>query len=262
MKTALTIAGSDSGGGAGIQADLKTFSALGIYGTSVITAVTAQNTLGVTAVQDIMPEIVQKQLEAVLSDIGADAIKIGMVSNSECITVISDSLKLFKGRNIVVDPVLLSTTGFSLIKDGALGVLLEKLVPLASVLTPNLPEAEMMTGMSIKNIDEMRGAAVKLFKMGAKAVLVKGGHLEGPATDILYDGDVYIQLEAERIDTTNTHGTGCTLSSAVAAYLAKGLSIADAVGKAKDYVTMALKHAYKVGHGSGPTHHFYAIWPN
>lgn len=261
MKTALTIAGSDSGGGAGIQADIKTFSALGIYGTSVITAVTAQNTLGVTAVQDITPDIVQKQLDAVLSDIGADAIKIGMVSNSACIYVIADALKWYKCSNIVVDPVLLSTTGFSLIKDGALAVLLEKLVPLASVLTPNLPEAEKMTGMSINSIDEMKRASEKLFKMGARAVLVKGGHLEGPATDIYYDGGGYLLLEAERIDTTNTHGTGCTLSSAVAAYLAKGLDSADAVRRAKEYVTMALKYAYKVGHGNGPTHHFYAIWP-
>jgi len=256
---ALTIAGSDSGAGAGIQADLKTFSALGVYASTVITAVTAQNSLGVFGVQDINPEMVKGQLEAVLSDIGADAVKIGMLSSAESIGFVAEILRRYRVEKVVLDPVITTSTGFMLISSGAIGALTQKLLPLAGIVTPNIPEAEILTKTTIKDIEAMKRAARALFEMGVKNVLVKGGHLSGRAVDVFYDGSYHL-LEAERIDTDNTHGTGCTLSSAIAAYLARGLGMLPAVTKAKEYITGAIRHSFKVGQGPGPVNHFFDTW--
>ncbi|HBV99420.1 MAG: phosphomethylpyrimidine kinase [Peptococcaceae bacterium BICA1-7] len=259
MIRALTIAGSDSGAGAGIQADLKTFSALGVYASTVITAVTAQNSLGVFGVQDINPEMVKGQLEAVLSDIGADAVKIGMLSSAESIGFVAEILRRYRVEKVVLDPVITTSTGFMLISSGAIGALTQKLLPLAGIVTPNIPEAEILTKTTIKDIEAMKRAARALFEMGVKNVLVKGGHLSGRAVDVFYDGSYHL-LEAERIDTDNTHGTGCTLSSAIAAYLARGLGMLPAVTKAKEYITGAIRHSFKVGQGPGPVNHFFDTW--
>lgn len=259
MIRALTIAGSDSGAGAGIQADLKTFSALGVYASTVITAVTAQNSLGVFGVQDINPEMVKGQLEAVLSDIGADAVKIGMLSSAESIGFVAEILRRYRVEKVVLDPVITTSTGFMLISSGAIGALTQKLLPLAGIVTPNIPEAEILTKTTIKDIEAMKRAARALFEMGVKNVLVKGGHLSGRAVDVFYDGSYHL-LVAERIDTDNTHGTGCTLSSAIAAYLARGLDMLPAVTKAKEYITGAIRHSFKVGQGPGPVNHFFATW--
>lgn len=259
MRKAMTIAGSDSGAGAGIQADLKTFSALGVYASTVITAVTAQNTMGVFGVQDIDPEMVKSQLEAVLSDIGADAVKIGMMSSAESIGFVSEILRQYGVEKVVLDPVITTSTGFVLISSEAISALAQKLLPIAGIVTPNIPEAEILTKTSIKDIEDMKRAARALYKMGVKNVLVKGGHLSGKAVDVFYDGSYHL-LEAERIDTDNTHGTGCTLSSAIAAYLARGFDMLPAVTKAKEYITGAIRHSFKVGQGHGPVNHFYATW--
>lgn len=266
MKTALTIAGSDSCGGAGIQADLKSFSANGVYGMSVITAVTAQNTQGVFAVQDITPELIGQQIDAIFTDIEVDAVKIGMVSQIASIEAISEKLIKYKPKNIVLDPVMISKSGYSLLQPEAKTALIEKLLPLADVLTPNLPEAEAILGEKLKrefkitNVDEMVLAAEELHKLGPKYVLVKGGHLEGKAVDVLFDGQSMTFLETERINTKNTHGTGCTLSSAIAANLALGLSIVESVKKAKNYITTAIEQSLEIGKGVGPTNHFYTLY--
>lgn len=256
MKKALTIAGSDSGAGAGIQADLKTFSALGVYASTVITAVTAQNTMGVFGVQEVDPDMVKSQLEAVLSDIGADAVKIGMISSADSIGFVSDMLQQYGVGKIVLDPVITTSTGFVLISSEAINALVQKLLPLAGIVTPNIPEAEILTRTSIRDIEDMKVAALALYKTGVKTVLVKGGHLSGRAVDVFYDGSYHL-LEAERIDTDNTHGTGCTLSSAIAAYLARGFDMLSAVKSAKEYITEAIRHSFKVGQGHGPVNHFY-----
>lgn len=260
MKKALTIAGSDSSGGAGIQADLKSFSANGVFGMSVITAVTAQNTQGVYAVEDISTAVIQKQIEAIYEDIQVDAVKVGMVSRIETIDIISGHLKKYHAEKIVIDPVMVSKSGFHLLQPEAVNALIEKLLPIATIVTPNIPEAEIITGMSIKNPKDMEKAAGQIYQMGPENVLVKGGHLTDQATDVLFNGDDYLHLAAERIPTKNTHGTGCTLSAAITANLAKGYGIVDAVRDAKDYLTIAIKHSLDIGKGVGPTHHFYGLY--
>jgi len=260
MKHLLTIAGSDSSGGAGIQADLKTFAAHGVFGMSVITAVTAQNTCGVTQVQDITPEVITAQIDAVFTDIRVDGVKIGMVSRTESIHAIAEALKKWKPPLVVVDPVMISKSGYPLLQPEACDALIKELLPLATLLTPNLPEAEAICGFAIKTEEEMEKAAAHIISLGARAVLVKGGHLENSADDYLYNGKEGIWLPGERIVTEHTHGTGCTLSSALASNLAKGLSLEEAVKASKAYVTKAIQHGIALGHGHGPTHHFVDLW--
>lgn len=260
LKKVLTIAGSDSSGGAGIQADLKTFSAQVTFGMSVITAVTAQNTQGVFAVQDITPEVIGKQIDAIFEDIAVDGVKIGMVSQVETIKIISEKLRQYKPKNVVVDPVMVSKSGFYLLNPEAEEVLIKELIPLATIVTPNIPEAEVITGLSIKTLDEMKKAAELIYKMGPANVLVKGGHLEDDSTDILFDGKEFYYFNAKRIATKNTHGTGCTLSSAIAANLAKGKSVFEAVKAAKEYINIAIEHSLSIGKGVGPTNHFYTLY--
>ena len=255
---ALTIAGSDSGGGAGIQADLKTFAAFGVYGTSVITAVTAQNTLGVTAIQEIDLAVIAGQIDAVMSDIGADAVKTGMLSNAEIIVTVAAGITRHGIRNLVVDPVMVAASGDRLLREDAVGALKSLLLPLALVVTPNVPEAEVLVDSSLSGIDELRDAARAIAGMGAGNVIIKGGHLEGPESpDLLYDGTEFREFSAPRIDTNNTHGSGCTFSSAIASGLARGESVGDATADAKRYVTEAIRCAYPIGGGHGPLNHFF-----
>ncbi|RYL93992.1 bifunctional hydroxymethylpyrimidine kinase/phosphomethylpyrimidine kinase [Sporolactobacillus sp. THM19-2] len=261
MRTALTIAGSDSGGGAGIQADLKTFSALGVFGMSAIVSVTAQNTLGVRDVADLSPKIIGEQMDAVFQDIPVGAVKIGMVSNSGAIDRIAEKLSFYQPGWIVLDPVMVSKSGYDLLKPEARKTLTDRLLPLASVVTPNLFEASKLVGRRIDSIDSMHEAALEIFQMGPKSVLVKGGHLLKEPVDVFYDGRQFHTFEGRHIDTKNTHGTGCTLSSAIAAYLARGKQLKEAVGLAKDYVQGAIEHSLSLGHGFGPTHHFYRWYP-
>jgi hydroxymethylpyrimidine/phosphomethylpyrimidine kinase len=261
---AVTIAGSDSGGGAGIQADLKTFAALGVYGASVIAALTAQNTRGVTAIHDVPADFIAAQIDAVFSDFDVAAVKIGMLSRAVAIRTVAASLTSYKARNIVLDPVMVATSGDRLLAEDAIIALRNELIPRALVVTPNLPEAAALTGASIaRNEREMEAQARELLALGARNVLIKGGHGDGvESVDLLVgQGDV-IRLSARRIATKNTHGTGCTLSSAIAARLAKGLDLAAAAHDAKAYVTTAIASTdqLKVGHGNGPLHHFFAQW--
>ena len=256
----MTIAGSDSGGGAGIQADLKTFSALGVFGTSTLTAITAQNTVGVTAVHEIPTDVIAAQIDAVVSDIGADAVKTGMLSSSPIVATVADAVRRHGISNLVVDPVMVAKSGDRLLREEAIATIRNELIPLAKVVTPNIPEAEDLTGRSIESDDDVRRAAEAIIGMGAKSVVVKGGHREGPPTDVLYDGEEFLEFTTERIPSTNTHGTGCTFASAVAAGLAHGLETPAAVRQAKDYVTAAIAAAYPIGQGHGPLHHFHAFW--
>lgn len=260
VRTALTIAGSDSGGGAGIQADLKTFSALGVFGMSALTAITAQNTLGVTAVFELPPDIVAAQIDAVVTDIGADAAKTGMIANSEIIKVVAAKVREHGISTLVVDPVMVATSGDRLLREEAVQALRTELLPLATVVTPNLPEAGVLIGRDVSSLAEMRDAARAIVGLGARSVIVKGGHLDGDAVDIFYDGQRFLELVARRIETTSTHGTGCTLASAIAALLAKGEPLEQAITQAKAYVTAAIEHAYPIGHGHGPVHHFHQWW--
>jgi hydroxymethylpyrimidine/phosphomethylpyrimidine kinase len=262
IPRALTIAGSDSGGGAGIQADLKTFAAMGVYGASAITAVTAQNTLGVTDWLAMPEGLVAGQIDAVLSDIGADAVKTGMLASAAIIETVASKLREHRVSRLVVDPVMVAKGGAKLLEDDAIEALTNELLPLALVVTPNIPEAEVLTGTRIHGWDDMRAAAERIAGMGARAVVVKGGHFEdsGASTDLFYDGRSFREYPARRIDTRNTHGTGCTFSAAIAAGLAKGLDVPGAVALAKSYVTLAIQHAYPVGAGQGPVHHFYRFW--
>lgn len=261
MFNALTIAGSDSCGGAGIQADLKSFSANGVYGMSVITAITAQNTQGVFGIQDIYPEMIESQIDAIFEDIDVNAVKIGMVSKIESIKAIGRALRRVENiPAVVLDPVMISKSGFKLLSDGAKDTLIQELIPLATLITPNLPEAEELLNRKITTIEHMKEAAKDIKNMGAKNVLIKGGHLENEATDLLYDGREYILFPQERIETVHTHGTGCTLSSAIAANMAKGLTVDEAVAEGKTYITGAIKHGFKLGKGVGPTHHFYKLY--
>lgn len=260
MKTALTIAGSDSGGGAGIQADLKTFSAHGVFGMSVITAVTAQNTMEVRSVQNIEPVIIKDQIEAVFDDLPVDAVKIGMLSSTEIIQVVAESLNKYKPQFVVVDPVMVSKGGYHLLKQEAKNALIEYILPLAAVITPNIPEAEVMIDKKITSYKEMEQACQLLHKKGAKTVLLKGGHLEGEPNDVFFDGESFYWINGHRIHTKNTHGTGCTLSSAIAANLANGLSLKEAIIQAKDYITKVIQYSLPLGSGHGPTNHLYKFF--
>ncbi len=260
IPTAMTVAGSDSGGGAGIQADLKTFAALGVYGTSAITAITAQNTLGVTAIHEVPPDLVAAQIQAVLSDIGADAVKTGMLSSSAIIETVAGELQRHGVTQLVVDPVMVAKGGDRLLREDAVESLRTRLLPLATVVTPNIPEAEVLTGLTVQTPDAAREAAKRIVAMGAGSVVVKGGHLsEGDAVDTFYDGREFREFRAPRIETKNTHGTGCTFASAIAAGLAKGLSLEEAVAQAKTYVTEAIRANLEIGTGHGPLDHFYVL---
>lgn len=260
---ALTIAGSDSGGGAGIQADIKTFSALGVYGTSVLTAITAQNTRGVTAIENLSPAIIRAQIDAVLSDIAVGAIKIGMVSTVETIDTIAEALNRWQ-RKAVVDPVMVATSGDRLLQPEAVEALRQQLLPLALVLTPNLPEAALLTGTPVAETERaMARQAELLLKLGPAAVLIKGGHGHTSlSTDLLFDGASITRFDGPRLATTHDHGTGCTLAAAIASGLAKGLDLPAAIGEAKAYLTAAMAAAdgLNVGQGRGPVHHFHRWW--
>ena len=259
MKTCLTIAGSDSSGGAGIQADLKTMTVNGVYAMSVITALTAQNTQGVTGILDVSPELITEQMDAVFNDIYPDAIKIGMVSSPEIVEAIAASLEKYQAKNIVLDPVMVATSGAKLLKEEAMDSLINRLIPLADVITPNIPEGEILAGMEITNEDQMIKAAEEIGKKYDCAVLLKGGHRVNDANDLLYRDGEFKWFRSERIDNPNTHGTGCTLSSAIGANLAKGYDIDQAIEKAKDYLTGALRAGLDLGKGSGPLMHNYKI---
>ena len=260
IPKAMTIAGSDSGGGAGVQADLKTFAALGVYGASTLTAITAQNTVAVTAVHEIPTDVITAQIDAVLTDIGADAVKTGMLSSSDIIECVCEALEVHGVQRLVVDPVMIAKSGDALLREDAIGSLRTRLLPLAMVVTPNIPEAEALTETTIVSDADVRRAAEAIVGMGARSVVVKGGHREGPATDLFYDGKEFKEFTAPRFDTVNTHGTGCTFASAVAAGLARGMVATDAVALAKDYVTEGIRHSFSIGQGHGPLNHFYKFW--
>lgn len=261
MKVVLTIAGSDSSGGAGIQADLKTIAAHGLYGASAVTALTAQNTLGVRAVQSAAPDFLAAQLDAVFEDLPPDAVKIGMVSEIALIGVIADRLKRYRPPVVVVDPVMVSTSGSRLLAEDAQAALTELLLPLATVITPNIPEAEALTGLSIHSADEQMEAAALLAARCRSAVLVKGGHRVNDANDCLFDQGSASWFNGERIDNPNTHGTGCTLSSAIACNLALGMMLPAAVRRAKAYLSAALRDGMDLGRGPGPLNHVFAVRP-
>ncbi len=254
IKAVLTIAGSDSSGGAGIQADIKTMLANGVYAMSAITALTAQNTLGVRAVMNVTPKFLSEQLDAIFEDIPPAAIKIGMVSSAELINVIAEKLIYYRAENIVVDPVMVATSGAKLIDDDAIKILTEKLFPIAKIITPNIPELEILSNKKISSKIDMEICAEKIFKKYKCAVLAKGGHGLNDADDLLFDGNL-TWFNGKRIDTKNTHGTGCTLSSAIAANLAKNFTLNDSVANAKKYLTDALKSGLNLGHGNGPINH-------
>ncbi len=259
MKTALTIAGSDCSGGAGIQADLKTMTMNGVYAMSAITALTAQNTVGVRGIFEAPPEFLGQQIDAVFEDIFPDAVKIGMVSSSELIKTISDRLKFYNAKNIVVDTVMVATSGARLISTDAVNTLKEYLLPIASVITPNIPEAEVLSGIVIGNEEDMLLAAKYIGDNYHCAVLLKGGHNVNDANDLLYEQGTYRWFNGKRINNPNTHGTGCTLSSAIAANLAKGYDLITSVSKAKEYISEALAYMLDLGHGSGPMNHAFDL---
>ena len=259
MKTALTIAGSDSSGGAGIQADIKTMTMHGVYAMSAITALTAQNTTGVRAIQESTPEFLAQQIDAVFEDIYPDAVKIGMVASSELIRVIADRLRHYEAKNIVVDPVMVATSGSALMKTDAVQTLTNELLPLAAVVTPNIPEAQVLSGLTIETRADMETAAKKIGGSYGCAVLLKGGHSISDANDLLYADGEMEWFEGKRIDNPNTHGTGCTLSSAIASNLAKGYPLYESVRRAKDYISGALSAMLDLGHGSGPMDHAFIL---
>ena len=255
MKTALTIAGSDSGGGAGIQADIKTMTMNGVFATSAITALTAQNTLGVTGIMDVSAEFLAKELDAVFTDIPPDAVKIGMVSATSIIETIAEKLIEYKAKNIVLDPVMVATSGAKLISDDAIYALTEKLIPLATLITPNIPEAEVLADMKITSVEDMLSASKIISEKYSCAVLCKGGHSLNDSNDLLYSAGNYKWFNGKRIDNPNTHGTGCTLSSAIASNLAKGYDLETSIQRAKDYISGALNAMLDLGAGSGPMKH-------
>ena len=259
---ALTIAGSDSSGGAGIQADLKTFQALGVFGMSVITAVTVQNTQKVYAIQEMTPQIVHDQVTCLFEDISIHAVKIGMVSSIPLIDAIARAMtEVAQHPPVVLDPVMISKSGYALLREDARRALVERLFPLAEVVTPNIHEAQALIGVTIETTDQMERAAKAIIGLGARKVVVKGGHLGGDAAiDVLFDGQQFRHLKGQRVDTPNTHGTGCTFASAITAFLARGLDFFAAVEKAKTYINGAIAHALNIGHGHGPTHHFFDIY--
>jgi hydroxymethylpyrimidine/phosphomethylpyrimidine kinase len=260
---ALSVAGSDSGGGAGIQADLKTFSALGVYGMTAITAVTVQNTTGVSSYEVVSAGTVGDQIRAVATDIGVDAAKTGMLATAEVVAAVADALAETKIPNLVVDPVFVSKHGHALLAEDAVDALRERILPLATLVTPNLPEAGGLAGFPVESHEQMVRAAEAIVGMGPFAVLVKGGHLDDPASadDLFFDGGDLLWIEGERVGTTNTHGTGCVLSSAIAGYLARGETLRDAVGHGKAFVTLALRHALALGRGIGPVDPLFGIRP-
>jgi hydroxymethylpyrimidine/phosphomethylpyrimidine kinase len=258
MRTALTIAGSDSGGGAGIQADLKTFAAHGVYGTSAITAVTAQNTRGVSGWEPVSPALVVAQIDAVVSDIGADAVKTGMLANAAIVEAVAGALGRLALPFLVVDPVMIAKGGDRLLEQAAVEAIGTRLLPLAHVVTPNIPEAEELAGMRITSLDDMRTAARRILALGPRVVLVKGGHLDGDeSVDVACMEGEFVEFRGERFDTVHTHGTGCTLASAIAANLALGHEVREAIGRARAYVEGAIRHAPGIGHGHGPLNHFW-----
>ena len=259
MNKVLTIAGSDSGGGSGIQADLKTILSLGGYGMSVVTAVTAQNTLGIQGMVPIAPEFVALQLESTLGDIGADCVKTGMLVNAEIVRVVAEKIAKYQIEKVVVDPVLASEWGSVLLDEEGRKAVVKELFPVAHLLTPNIPEAEILTGKTITNVSDMKKAAKRLQKMGPKYVLVKGGHLKEMAVDVLHDGSQHYEFSTERVRTRHTHGTGCTLASAIATRLAQGISLMECIDQAKRYLYRALRFSLSLGSGIGPTNHFASI---
>ena len=260
MRTVLSIAGSDCSGGAGVQADLKTCSAHGVFGMSVIVSVVAENTSRVIDIQNITPDIIGKQIDAIFEDIAVDAVKIGMLSDTACMEIVTKKLQEYQPPNVVIDPVMYAKNGCPLMQPQAIDTLIEKIIPLATVLTPNIPEAEVICKREIKTEQDMKVAATQIYGLGCRAVLVKGGHYIGNAVDILFDGKEFYRIETKRINTKNTHGTGCTLSSAIASNLALGRDVPTAVRNAKEYVTMAIEHSLSIGKGCGPTNHFYELY--
>ena len=259
MKTALTIAGSDCSGGAGIQADLKTMTMNGVYAMSAITALTAQNTTGVRAIQESTPDFLKQQLDAIFEDIYPDAVKIGMVASSELIRVIADRLRYYDAKNVVIDPVMVATSGSALMKNDAVQTLIEELLPVSTLVTPNIPEAQVLSGLTIESKEDMIAAAKQIGGNYRCAVLLKGGHSINDANDLLYANGESRWFEGKRIDNPNTHGTGCTLSSAIASNLAKGFTLAESVRRAKDYISGALAAMLDVGKGSGPMNHLFDL---
>jgi len=256
IPVALTIAGSDSGGGAGIQADLKTFQALGVYGTSAITAITAQNTLGVRAVQEVSPDVVVAQIDAVADDLGVDGAKTGMLSSAAVVEAVAGAVRRWGlDRVLVVDPVMVAKSGDRLLREDAVQALRERLLPLAAVVTPNVPEAEVLAGRALSGEEDLRRAAVEIAALGPRAVVMKGGHLAGDPVDLLFDGQRFHRFPGRRVPTRSTHGTGCTFSAAIAARLALGDDVVAAVGAAKAYLAGALERARSIGHGHGPVAH-------
>ena len=259
MKTALTIAGSDCSGGAGIQADIKTMTMNGVYAMSVITALTAQNTTGVRAIEESTPDFLRKQMDAVFEDIYPDAVKIGMVASSELIRVIADRLRYYEAKNVVIDPVMVATSGSALMKNDAVQTLIEELLPLAILVTPNIPEAQVLSDLTIETKENMVTAAKQIGDNCHCAVLLKGGHSINDANDLLYTNSKLFWFEGKRIDNPNTHGTGCTLSSAIASNLAKGFTLAESVQRAKEYISGALAAMLDLGEGSGPMNHAFDL---
>ena len=259
LKTALTIAGSDCSGGAGIQADLKTMTMNGVYAMSAITALTAQNTTGVRAIQEVTPDFLKHQIDAVFEDIYPDAVKIGMVASSELIRVIAERLRHYDAKNVVVDPVMVATSGSALMKNDAVQTLIEELLPVSTLVTPNIPEAQVLSDLTIENKEDMIIAAKHIGDHYHCAVLLKGGHSINDANDLLYANGEAVWFEGKRIDNPNTHGTGCTLSSAIAANLAKGYPLSESVQRAKDYISGALAAMLDLGQGSGPMHHAFDL---
>ena len=257
MKTAVTIAGSDSSGGAGIQADIKTMTALGVYAMSAVAALTAQNTTGVYGILEVSPAFLENQLDCIFTDIRPDAVKIGMLSSGELMKITAEKLREYKAKHVVLDPVMVSTSGSRLMKEDAALIMKENLFPLAEIITPNIPEAEALTGMQIRGKQDMEEAAEFLHETYRCAVLLKGGHAVNASNDLLYQDRKAVWLEGRRIDNPNTHGTGCTLSSAIASYLALEYSLEEAVRKAKEYLSGALAAGLDLGKGSGPLNHMY-----
>lgn len=256
---AMTIAGSDSGAGAGIQADLKTFAALGVYGTSVLVAITAQNTRGVFAIAEVPEEVIALQIDSVMEDIGAQAIKTGMLSSQAIVETVADRLEAWGVAAMVVDPVMVAKSGDNLLQPNAVRAVQRALLPLAMVVTPNIPEAVVLSGRPAGTLAEIHESARAIAALGPSFVVIKGGHREGEPVDVVFDGSGFTELTAERIDTANTHGTGCTLSSAIAGYLAHGLPPMDAISRAKTFLTEALRQSYPVGDGHSPVNHFHSV---
>ncbi len=258
MPVALTIAGSDSGGGAGIQADLKTFAVLGVHGTSAITAITAQNTTGVTDILELPTSLIREQIAVVVDDIGVHAAKTGMLSSAAIIATVADAVERYGIGNLVVDPVMVAKGGAKLLRDDAVTAMRDLLMPLAAVVTPNLPEAQVLLGREITTLDERRRAARDLVAMGARSAVVKGGHAEGDVVDVFFDGKQLIELSAERIETPNTHGSGCVFSAAITAGIALGMEPLEAVRRAKKFITQAIANSIEIGHGHGPVNPWFA----